>query len=169
MGKKDVTTVGDAMAKKYPYTAEDIANQFEMNPDSFRVWKSKLEKSGKIAKPQIPSLFCIQDPESKNRLLYSEEYLKKIQELRAKTPRRVRGGKMELTRKASLKSAIMTILVPIHDENIVAYIKRKFKDEGGIEKHLRNHIKDLAVPALSKIEELKRRHAKELEDAFANL
>lgn len=168
MAKKTTTVMEKAMSEKYPYTTEDLSRELRMKLNFFRVWKSKLESTKKIARPAVNSLLCIQDPTSKNRLLYSEEYLNRLQKLRDEMPRRNR-DKDALAKVASLKTALMTVTVSIHDENVLSFVRSKFKDEAGLEKHLKDHIYDLAKPALSKIEELKKKHRQELEEAMMNL
>lgn len=161
MSKPNSTVMEETMKDNFPWTAETIASELDMPLSSFRVWKNKMEKDGKLKRPQVNSLFCIQDPESKNRLLYSAAYLDKLKEIRDGNVKRSRRSV-----ESSMKHAILKIVIPIFDKNVADYIIRKFKDEKGLEEHLKNHIKDMALPVLSKLEELKRRHAEELEQAL---
>lgn len=159
-------TIQEAFVDAYPFTTDQIAHELQMEVPTFRVWKNKLETSGVLTRPKIGSHLCIQDPHSRNRILYSEEYVNRLKEVRDKMPRRGK-NKEHVYKEASLKNALMKVIVPIFDPNIVSFITKKFKDEAGLENYLRSHINSIAVPVLSKIEELKRKHAQELEEMMA--
>lgn len=161
-------TMASAFADQYPLTSDQIALELGMELATFRVWKNKLEASGILTKPKIGGHLCIQDPNSRNRILYSQEYLERLKEIRNRMPTR-RKNKTGLNKSLSLKNALMRVTVPIFDPNIVNVIKKKFNDESGLEDHLRDHINSIAFPALNKIEELKRKHAQELEDMLKDL
>ncbi len=149
----------DALIDNYPWTIDAIAEELGMSTAYFRVWKIKIEKDSKIAKPAIGSLLCIQDPTSKNRLLFSDAYMDKLRELRGHTERRSRIIK---SAEMSLKSAVMKLTVPIFDKNIADIIMKKFKDEAGIQKYLSNVLTKTAIPAMKRIEEIKKRYEEEL-------
>lgn len=161
MPKKTVMT--EAIEKSYSWTTESIAEDLGMKPAYFRVWKTKIEQDGKIAKPAIGSLLCIQDPDSGNRLLYSDAYVDKLRELRGKVNKRDR---ILATAEKSLKNAILKITVPVFDQNIADVLMRRFKTEEGIQEHFKDHIKDMAIPALKKIEAIKKKYEEEMRRAL---
>lgn len=156
-------TMEAAFVDQYPYTTDHIANELHMEIGTFRVWKNKMESSGVLIRPKLGGHLCIQDPSSRNRILYSQEYVDRLKEVRERSPKRMR-NKEEIYRESSLKNALMKITIPIFDPNIVSFIRNKFNDEAGLESHLKEHINNLAIPALSRIEELKKKHAQELEE-----
>ncbi len=161
-------TMQEAFVDQYPYTTDLIANELKMEIATFRVWKNKMETSGVLTRPKLGGHLCIQDPSSKNRILYSQEYVDRLKEVREKQPKRSK-NKEEVYKAVSLKNALMRITVPIFDPNIASFVKKKFNDELGLENYLRDHINSIAIPTLSKIEELKRKHAQELEEAMKDI
>lgn len=172
MAKTDKTSMTDAIMQNYPWSTETLAEELDMNLPTFRVWKAKVEKEGKITKPAIGSLLCVQDPEFKHCLRYSDEYLEKLKIVRGNsaTRRRRTGGSSNgyTGSTSSLKHAVIQINVPIFDKVIADLIMKKFGDVRGIEEHLKDHIRNIATPALTKLEELKRRHEEELQEILAN-
>lgn len=158
-------TIKEAFVDAYPFTTDQIAHELQMEVPTFRVWKNKLETSGVLTRPKLGGHLCIQDPHSKKRLLYSEEYVSRLKEIRERMPNK-RRNKEIVYKEASLKNALMKVTIPIFDPDIVTFIKKKFNGEMGLENYLRGHINSMAVPALSKIEELKKKHAQELEEAM---
>lgn len=157
--------ISEAMINNFHLTSEDLAEELGMELSYFRVWKNKMEKAEKLVRPAVGSLLCIPDPQMGNRLLYSEAYLEKLKEVRGTNKIHKRKSAIE----NSLKNAVMKITVPLFDQNIVNIILTKFKDEEGIQTHLRDHLKDLAIPALNKLEEIKKRHEKEMLEIMAEL
>lgn len=165
--ERKVQVLADALVENYPWTSNTIAEELGMNLATFRVWKNKIEKEEKIKRPAAPSLLCIQDPESKNKLRYSDEYLGKLKEVRNKTPRRAsRNGMTHST--SDLKHALVKITVPIFDKTIADFVLKKFKDQRGVEEHLKDHLRALATPTLNKMEELKKRFEKEMQELMSN-
>lgn len=154
-----------ASTKNYPYTTEDLAKELGMSLGSFRVWKIKAEADGKIKKPAQPSHLCIQDPESKNRLLYSEKYFESLKALRSDVKTRAKKG----TSQSALKHAVMIVKVPVFDEKIAELLNKKFGNESGIEKFLREKLTESVKSALGKIEELKKKHEQEMKEALNSL
>lgn len=161
MAKK--TVMEDALVNNYPWTTNTIAEELGMKLNYFRVWKAKIEKDKKIAAPAIGSLFCMQDPTSKNRLLYSDAYVDKLREIRGGTARRDR---IVQAAEMSMKNAVMKLTIPIFDKNIADIITKKFKTEAALQEHLKDYIKKMAVPALKRIEEIKARYERDLQAAM---
>lgn len=157
-------TIQNAFVDAYPFTTDQIAHELKMEVPTFRVWKNKLETTGVLTRPKLGGHLCIQDPHSKNRILYSEEYVERLKEIRERMPRRIK--KEQAYRDGSMKNALMKVTIPIFDPNIMNFIKKKFNGEIGLETYLRDHINSIAFPVLNKIEELKKKHAKELEEAL---
>lgn len=161
--KVDNTTVMSmAMADKFPWTAELMAEEFGMNLAYFRAWKQKAEKEGKVTKPAIGSLLCIKDPELATRLRYSDAYFDKLKVLRGPILK-----KKEVNASA-LQHAKIKITVPVFDETVARFLLKKFADEKGIEEYLKTHLFELAKPALNKMDELKKRYEKEMAELLGN-
>lgn len=156
--------ISAAMAENFPWTTESMAEELNMELSSFRVWKNKVEKENKIAKPKIGSLLCIQDPQSNKRIRYSDDYFAKIKELRGNV--KARNSRKN---QSALGHAIITVQVPIFDKTVASFLMRKFTDERGIETHLRDHLKSLATPMLGEIEKLKIEFDKKMEQLLASL
>lgn len=162
--KVESTTMSRAMADKYPWTADSIAEEFGMPVASFRAWKMKLEKDGKIAKPAVKSLLCIPDPEIPKRFRYSDSYMQKLRALRGKvTPRR-----KEIAPSA-MQHAKLKILVPVFDDTVAKFLLKKFGDERGLQNYLRNHLVEISKPAISKIEELRRKFEEDMAELLGSM
>lgn len=159
---RNSTSMANAMVDKYPWTVNAIADDLRMPLPSFRVWKLKMEKEGKILKPAINSLLCIPDPESRNRLLYSDDYVSKLRELRGQTrPKRT-------SDEMSLRNAKLKVLVPVYDENVAKFLLKKFGDEQGIQEYLKSHVIGLVKPVMNEIEELKREFERKMNELLGN-
>lgn len=162
MAQSDKTVVSNALASNFPWTTESMAEDLGMELSSFRVWKNKVEKENKLAKAKVGSLLCIQDPESMKRLRYSDSYYDKIKLLRGSVSKR-QSRKVQ----SAMGHSIYTIHVPIFDKTVADFLMKKFKDERGIETHLRDHLRNLASPMLSKMEELKQKFEREMESLMS--
>ncbi len=143
---KKNTTIGSAMVDKFPWTINSIAEELGMPIPSFRVWKQKMEKEDKIARPAVNSLLCIADPDYRNRLLYSDEYMNKLRELRGNVRTHRKSSDVS---ESSLKHAKLQILVPIFDENVVKFLLKKYEDERGIQEYLKSHVIELVQPVMN--------------------
>lgn len=143
--------LSDAMIENFPWTTETIVKELGMEISSFRTWKNKMEKEGKLTAPKVPSTLCINDPDAKNRKLYSDEYMKRLRALREGTAKRNKRG----TSVSALKHSALTLQVPIFDKAIAELMLNKFGSKESAEAHLRDVVRDIASPALGQIEQLK--------------
>lgn len=150
------TAIGVAMSDKFPWTTDTLASELGMPVNSFRAWKIKAEKDGKIKKPAVGSLLCIVDPNQKGRHLYSDAYLDKLKAARGNVMRKAAPA------TSSMGLAKLKVTVPVFDEVVANFLLRKFSNEKGLEDHLRTYLIDLARPTLSKMEELRKRHEREM-------
>lgn len=162
MAKEDKTVMSAAMAEKFPWTTEGLAEELGMSVNTFRVWKNKMEKFKKLAKPAIPSMYCMKDPDSGLRLRYSDAYLDKLREARTDNKKRAKRDTSSAAHHAILKLNVL-----VFDQVVADYLLRKFKNSSGIEEHIKDYIKDLVSPTINKIAEIKRRHEEELRNAMA--
>lgn len=159
---KDGNTITAAMAKQFAWTTEELAEELGMNLNTFRVWKNKMEKEKKITKPAIPSMYCIKDPDNGLRLRYSDSYLAKLKEAREGSPRRAKRG----SKNVGYQHAILKLNIPVFDEVVAEFLKNKFKDSEGIEKYLKDHLHQISAPAISRIDEIKRKFEEDMRNAL---
>lgn len=151
-----MTVTQEAMAKNYPWTSEQLAQELDMSLASYRVWKNKLEKSEKLTKPKVGSLLCIKDPDMGTRLLYSDKYLEKLKEVRTSGPKRAKHGK-------AVSKSVLSFKVNIFDNQIASFLMSRFKTEENLEAHVKNELEKLAKPSISKMDELRRKYEEEMQ------
>jgi len=160
-GKQGATAMSTAMIEKFPWTSDTLAEELGMPVPSFRAWKMKAEQTGKIAKPARGSLLCIEDPEVKMRLRYSDAYLDKLKALRGNV-------RKQEPNVSAMQHAKLKVTIPVFDDQVAKFLVKKFKDEKGIEEYLKTHLLSLAKPALNKIEEIKKKYEAELAEAMSS-
>jgi hypothetical protein len=148
---------------KYPYSIEDLASKFQTTVNTFRVWKSKMEKRGHLPKrASSDPAFATKLPNS-TKIRYSQTYLSTILQVREVTPKRRSRTNGGTTPVKTGKGLTFNVRIP-DDGVLLEFLLKTFGHRKAIEGYLTNHLMKLAEPTLSKIRDLKAKHEAELQD-----
>jgi hypothetical protein len=140
------------------YTIKDVADELGLSVMRSRqiidiVWRNNL----------IPKLI----KKEGRTILYSPDFMGKLKDMYL-------SGKFGKARKRNdldksmEKNAQFVIKVPIYDKQVADILTKKLGGEREIQQYLRDKLDEVSKPALTKIEQLKQRHAQELQAALDN-
>lgn len=150
-------TVADSISDEECSTIEELAKELGVSVQRARQLVAKA-----FGEKWIPKQIKIVGKQH----LYTSEVVRKFKEMHAAgrfgTPRKRDKSVVE-------KDAVLVVKVPIYDKQVAEFLLRKFKTMEEIQKFLRIQLENTYRPAMKKLEELRGRHQRELEEAMASL
>lgn len=168
MNGNGLAKIGDQFTQHW-LDLDEVADQLDISPSGTYQSILKLTKEKKL--PKNP-LFV---GKRGKKTVYSPQFLERLVALR--------GGKSPTAATAataatkppksvdSVKHAVFLIQVPVFDQQVADLLAKKFGEntEAEVSKYLRDKLIEIVKPALSKIEELKFRHAAEMEEIMKSI
>ena len=154
--------VGPEVITQDWYTFEEFAAELKVTASNLRQYLRNGLIKKRFAKPTRSQ--CQSDPTNTVRNLYSPEYVEIIK----RTREGVRRGRKQGSRSAT-QHAVVMVNVPVFDATIAELLLKKFGGDAEIERFLRDTLTESVRPALQRIEDLKQRHEREMQDALSNL
>lgn len=132
---------------------EELCSEVGVGVQRMRQILAKAKKSGKV-----------QWVVKKNgqKFLYTPQFVEQLMAFINKGG----AGKPRGKTAKSFSTAQLVVQVPVFDTEVANLLKRKFKTENDMSKFLQDRLEETVRPALTAIQKLKERHAKELQAAM---
>lgn len=152
----EMNKLADAVSDDECFTIDELAGELGVSVQRARQILTKVKQD-----KMIPWLV----KKSGLANLYTPEFVTKLQELYA-------SGRLGKPRKkdfdkAMVKNAKLLVQVPVFDEQGAAILQKKFGSTEEIQKFLREKLEEAYKPVLKKINELKVKQQRELDEAMS--
>lgn len=153
-------SIGDQVTKNW-LTKDEFADELGISKSGFNLQVHNKEWCKKKGVP-YPGAQHMQTRGRQN--VYSPAYVDLIKKAKEGSARKTKGSS-----KSSMKHAVLKVTVPIFDQQIASLLQKKFPTESAMTKFLQEKLTETVKGSLSRIEELKRKHAQEMQEALSNL
>lgn len=150
--------LADAVPDESCFTIDELAGELGVSVQRTRQILAKVKEE-----KMIPWLV----KKSGLTNLYTPDFVNKLIDVYASG--RLGKPRKRDTEKAMAKNAKLLIQVPVYDEQGAAILQKKFGSNEEIQKFLKEKLEEAYKPTLKKINELKAKQQRELEEAMASL